>query len=140
MILDKIIKTKLKIIKTDGGFVFHAMNKKEKMFFGFGEAYISMINYAQVRAWKKHKKMISNIIVPEGKVKFVFADENFKKFKNIIIGRDNYIRLTIPPKIWFGFQGLSKKNNLILNISNIKHDPKEQINENIDNVNFNWKI
>ena len=138
--MDSVILTPLKQIHSPKGDIYHAMKKSSNGYDGFGEAYFSMIDYAQVRAWKKHKKMISNIIVPEGKVRFVFADENFKKFKKIIIGRDNYIRLTVPPKIWFGFQGLSKKNNLILNISSIKHDPKEQISENIDNVNFSWKI
>ena len=39
------------------------------------------------------------------------------------------MRLFVPPKIWFAFQGLYKGESIILNISNIQHDPKEEKKE-----------
>ena len=44
---------------------------------------------------------------------------------NIIIGEDNYARITVPPNIWFGFKGVSSKTSFILNISDLSHDPSE---------------
>ena len=31
----------------------------------------------------------------------------------------------MPPKIWFGFKGIGKSESIILNITNIEHNPKE---------------
>ena len=44
---------------------------------------------------------------------------------NLIIGEENYSRITVPPMIWFGFKGLSSNKSYVLNISNELHDPKE---------------
>ena len=40
--------------------------------------------------------------------------------------------------IWFGFQGLSEGRNIILNISNIIHDPEEQENIMLEDIKYNW--
>ena len=44
----------------------------------FGEIYFSNINSLCIKAWKKHKIMTLNLIVPIGKVRFVFHDKNFQ--------------------------------------------------------------
>ena len=115
----KIILKDLKIIPTDGGNVLHALKNSESIINNFGEVYFSSIKYNFIRAWKLHTKMTLNLIVPVGMVKFVFYFENTNEFLEYKIGEENYYRLTVAPKIWFGFQGLNKKQNLIMNISDI---------------------
>ena len=46
----------------------------------------------------------------------------------IILGASNYKRITIPPGVWYGFKGISKKENLLHNLASIEHDPDEQEN------------
>ena len=41
------------------------------------------------------------------------------------IGVDNYCRITVKPRTWFGFKGLNSPSSLILNISDIPHNPRE---------------
>ena len=41
------------------------------------------------------------------------------------IGDKQYSRLTVPPKIWFGFKGIGKPESIILNLVNVQHNPKE---------------
>ena len=48
--------------------------------------------------------MTMNLIVPHGKVRFVFSD--FTECESIISSQESYIRLTVPPGIWVAFQGL----------------------------------
>ena len=84
--------------------------------------------------------MTCNLIVPRGKVKFVFYDEENDKRSILEIGEDNYCRITILPKIWFGFEGLHKPSSLILNISNIPHSPEEIERKKIDSGKFNWSF
>jgi dTDP-4-dehydrorhamnose 3,5-epimerase len=124
-ILNKINLTPLKRISVDGGDVLHALKYNEIDFNNFGEAYFSIVNFGVIKAWKKHNRMTLNLIVPIGNVKFVFFSEDLLCRKEIIIGESNYARITVPPGIWFGFQGLDEKLNLLLNIADILHDPTE---------------
>ena len=129
---------KLKIIDNDKGKVMHALKKSESSFDKFGEVYFSSIEFNSVKAWKKHKNMTMNLIVPVGTVKFVFFNQQAKDFKEIILGPTNYSRITVLPNIWFGFQGLDKGNNLVMNLSNIEHDPSEVDRKELLEIEYTW--
>ncbi len=134
-----ITKNKLKKIDCDGGNIFHALKVNEPSFKKFGEAYFSFIDFEYIKGWKKHLKMTCNLIVPIGNVKFVFFDSNFQFISEEIIGENDYIRITIPPNIWFAFQGISKKSSLILNISDIPHADNEIERLSLNEFQYNWK-
>tara|TARA_B110000858_G_C17673307_1_gene412957 strand:+ start:315 stop:746 length:432 start_codon:yes stop_codon:yes gene_type:complete len=133
---------KLNIIPVTGGNVMHALKANEDSFVGFGEAYFSNIEYKSIKAWKRHKTMTTNIIVPIGRIKFVFLDDRSNKknlFQEVTVSKNNYVRITIPPLIWFGFQGLYKKESTLLNIADIPHDPCEVETKNINEFKYNWE-
>ena len=135
----------LNIISSNEGSVFHVLKKSNPFLNDFGEVYFSTVNYNSVKAWKMHKKMTLNLIVPKGEVLFCFFvsrrnSKTFNCFFEIILSKKNYKLLTVSPNIWFGFKGLSKKTNLICNIADIEHDDNEILRKNIDEINFNWKI
>ncbi|MDC3168214.1 dTDP-4-dehydrorhamnose 3,5-epimerase [Prochlorococcus sp. AH-716-D22] len=136
--MEKIIITNLSKIPTEGGDIFHCLKNSENSFYGFGEAYFSNINFSKIKAWKRHMKMTCNLVVPYGKVKFVFYDEDNDRKSTFVIGKDNYCRITVLPKIWFGFEGLHYPSSLILNISDIPHSPNEIERKEIDASNFYW--
>ena len=139
--IEDILITPLKIIETPGGNVMHAMKVDDLGYMNFGEAYFSIINSFKIKAWKRHREMTLNLVVPFGKVKFVLFDDREGKrgiFQEFIISKDNYCRLTIPPMVWMGFQGLSLDNSMLLNIADIKHDPQEVDKKNIEEIEFNW--
>ena len=132
-----------KIIETDGGYVLHGIKKSDNNFFGFGEAYFSTVNYREIKGWKRHSEMVLNIVVPIGKIKFVIYDDrpnssSYNKFQEIIISRDNYQRLTLPPMLWLAFQGISKNSNMLLNIANIEHGSDDVAKRQIDYFDFEW--
>ena len=135
--VNEISTTPLKRIPVIGGDVLHAMKKTDHGFSGFGESYFSQIESGVVKAWKKHSKMTLNLIVPIGKVRFVFVD-NDGLFRVETIGDNNYLRLTIPPGIWFGFKGIFKNTSLILNIANIEHSIEEVERKEINKIKYNW--
>ena len=142
MIKDVIV-TNLDQIHSKGGNVMHAMKASSQGYKGFGEAYFSQINFGAIKAWKRHKKMTLNIIVPIGKIKFVLFDNrehDNTQFQEIIVSTDNYCRLSIPPKVWFGFQGLSKNISLLLNIADIEHNLNEVDHLEIQKINYDWGI
>lgn len=131
-----IIIKPLKKFELAEGDVLHALKSSEEEFNGFKEAYFSTIKTNKIKAWKRHLKMTMNLVIPIGKVKFNFYDNKKNLLKNIIIGEDNYSRITVPPNIWFGFKGLSPHTSYILNISDVSHDPSEVERKPLSFLNF----
>ena len=127
-------------ISTDGGDVMHALKNNDPDYIGFGEAYFSWIEYRKVKAWKCHTEMTMNLIVPFGQVRFVFCEKDSQSqvFRIEEIGDYNYARLTVPPGVWFGFQGLKENSSLVLNIADIPHDPSEVRKLGEHEINYNW--
>ena len=92
-----------------------------------------------LKAWKQHLRMTMNLVVPIGTVRFVFCDLLNSSFREEEIGAPNYARITVPPKIWFGFQGMSAKSSLVLNVANLPHDPAEVERKMKEEIYFNWQ-
>ncbi len=142
--IDGVCLTPLKNIVTNGGAVLHAMKKGDDGFVGFEEAYFSTVSYGLVRGWKRHREMTLNLIVPVGEIKFVLIDDrqpqrDIELFE-VALSRKNYSRLTIPPDIWVGFQGLSKSESMLLNLANLLHDPNESDHKEINQFSYRWDI
>ncbi|MCT4638571.1 MAG: dTDP-4-dehydrorhamnose 3,5-epimerase family protein [Bacteroidales bacterium] len=143
--INGVIITPLKRISHPKGDVFHGIKKSDDGYVGFGEAYFSTVNHGVIKAWKKHSRMTLNLIVPEGEVKFVLYDDRENSdtngnFQEVVLSQNNYSRLTVPPGVWMGFEGVGKDLNMLLNVADIPHDPEEQLNIPMEesNINYNW--
>ena len=139
-----VLITDLKQIPHDKGDIYHGLKKSELSFKDFGESYFSFINYNEIKAWKRHFKMVCNLVVPVGEVEIILYDQRESsstkgEIMKIILGIKSYKRITIPPGVWYGFKGLSEGKNLLHNLANIEHDPNEQENvpfETFENINW----
>jgi dTDP-4-dehydrorhamnose 3,5-epimerase len=141
MTLAGIQITPLARIATPGGDVMHAMKQSDAGFAGFGEAYFSWVAAGTVKAWKRHMRMTMNLVVPLGQVRFVFrtvSPQGGDAFRSETIGDGRYARITVPPGIWFGFQGVGASPSLVLNMASIAHDPTEVERMAVSDVQFNW--
>ena len=137
--LNDIFVTPLKKIKTYGGDVMHALKSSDNGFHAFGEAYFSWINEGFIKAWKCHQIMTLNIIVPLGEIRFVFYLPDHKtNFRVEDIGEMRYVRLTVPPGIWFGFKGKAAGKSLLLNIADIVHEPNEVLSKPKSEILYDW--
>jgi len=142
-LIEGVILTPLKVINVPGGDVLHAMKSGDSGFKNFGEAYFSTIESGVIKAWKRHRDMTLNIVVPVGKINFVMFDSRYRTssyglFQSVSLSRDNYARLTIPPMVWVGFQGISEDFNLLLNIADLPHSHNEVDRKNITEINYDW--
>ena len=137
MPINGVTTTPLSIIDTKGGDVLHAMKKSDQGYSGFGEAYFSTIEPKAIKGWKRHTKMVLNLVVPIGSVRFILYDD--RENQEVVLSVDNdFARLTVPRMIWVGFQGLGRQTSLILNIANIEHSPEEIERKELDEIKFNW--
>ena len=137
--LDQVQVTPLARIPVAGGDVMHVMKASDTGFNEFGEAYFSWVEVDAVKAWKLHQRMTMNLAVPVGEVRFVFfLPAPAPVFREECIGTSHYARLTVPPGIWFGFQGLAEPQSLVLNIANLEHDPDESLRKEKEDISYNW--
>ena len=140
--LEGITLTPLKKIPSNGGSVMHGLRSSESSFYGFGEVYFSQVS-EKVRGWKYHKKMVSNLIVCNGEIRFVVADarpesHTLGQFLDITLNTsDAYMRLTIQPGLLLAFQG--RPSGILVNIASVEHDPEEAQTLPLDTFDFNWE-
>jgi dTDP-4-dehydrorhamnose 3,5-epimerase len=74
-IIEGVILTPLKQIINAKGDIYHGMKKSDTGFSGFGEAYFSTISKDEIKGWKKHTKMVLNLIVPLGEIELIIYDD-----------------------------------------------------------------
>ena len=147
-IIEGVYYYPLPVIETTGGCVMHAIKSFDDQFPAFGECYFSTAQSHNPKAWKKHSEMICNLFVPEGEVRFVFYDDrkeskDYNRITEFTLGKYNYGRLIIKPGIWFCFSGVSEgTDSLILNVSNIKHNPSEslRLEPNTNQIPYTWQF
>lgn len=134
-------------IRTTGGSVMHAVKGLDEHLPAFGECYFSTAKSQDPKAWKKHSRMICNLFIPKGAVRFVFYDDRSGsssegKIAELTVSDANYGRLVINPGIWFGFSGVATdgEESIILNVASIQHDPAESIRlePGDEKIPFTW--
>jgi len=135
--VDGVKLTPLKQIYHPKGDVFHAMKKSDDGFAGFGEAYFSTIHKDDIKGWKQHTQMTLNLVVVLGEIEFVVYDDMKKEFFSVRLSKDNYQRLSVSPKLWVAFRGIGE-SNMLLNLANLEHDPKEAINIDLSEIKYAW--
>ncbi len=136
--INDVVLTPLRIIENPSGNILHAMKQPEATFAGFGEAYFSTVEYNAIKGWKKHTRMVLNIVVPCGSILFVLFDARegsaaYGQMLEVTLSKENYQRLTVPPGVWMAFKGIGQGLNMLLNIASIPHDPLEA--ENLPLIN-----
>ena len=141
--IEGLILTPLKQITHPKGDIYHGMKQSDEGFSGFGEAYFSTIQKDEIKGWKKHTKMVLNLIVPLGEIEFVIFDDRkesstFNKFFSVKLSQKNYKRLTVPIGVWMAFRGISSEINMLLNIASIEHDPLEASTKELNEIGYNW--
>ena len=144
--INGVIIVRLNQIVDSKGSVLHMIRLSSPEFKNFGECYFSEINYNSIKGWKLHSKQTQNISVPSGTIKMELYDyrKESPSFNNLIeinLGRPhNYFRITIPPGVIYGFKCLSRPNALLVNCTDIEHDPNESNTYSLNDkkVPFFW--
>tara|TARA_B110000027_G_scaffold134071_1_gene164774 strand:+ start:10177 stop:10632 length:456 start_codon:yes stop_codon:yes gene_type:complete len=146
-LIDGIKVSSLNQFKDERGAVFHILKESDKHFRRFGEAYISKVNSNVIKGWKYHKEMHQNFSVPFGEIKLVVVDgrkesSTYNLVNEFILSPEkNYKLISIPPKLWYGFKCISDSFSLLLNISDMVHDPNESLTQDLNDnkIKYKWE-
>lgn len=126
-----VMLTELRQIPDERGAVLHMLRSDAPEFTGFGECYFSEVLPGAVKAWKRHRKQTQNLAVPVGRIRMVIYDDRDSsatrdQLQILELGRpDAYVRLRIPPGLWYGFSAISAVPALLVNCADLPHDPNE---------------
>lgn len=122
--------TRLPKITASGGHVLHGIKKSDPTYAGFGEVYFSQIETGALKGWKRHRKMVMNIIVVVGSIDFFIYRQESSVLTHINCSSENYGRLTVDAGLWVAFRGMGSSQSMLMNVASIEHDPTEadQIN------------
>ena len=124
-----VLVTPLRRIPTAKGDVLHGLKAGDAGFAGFGEAYFAIVHEGMIKGWKRHTHMTLNLICVDGAVRVVIYPEiGAACCLDMVVSperTDQYCRLTVPPRYWVGFQGVSPGRNMLLNVASLMHDPAE---------------
>lgn len=135
-----VVVTPLREIRDARGAVLHMLRADAPDFLGFGECYCSEVLPGAIKAWKRHHRQTQNLAVPIGRVKFVIYDTRSSsatrgRLDVIELGRpDAYARLRIPPMVFYGFTCTSELPALVVNCSDLPHDPAESDSLGLDEL------
>ena len=144
--IEGLIVTPLCEIADSRGAVLHLMRSNDPGFLGFGECYCSETLPGAVKAWKRHKVQTQNFAVPAGRLRLVVFDNRSASqtqgaLEIFELGRpDNYVRVSIPPGLWYGFSALGGVSALIVNCVDYPHDPleSERLEEGTAAIPYRW--
>lgn len=145
-VIDGVIITQLRQINDDRGSVLHMLRSDASEFTKFGECYFSEVLPGAVKAWKRHNAQTQNITVPVGRIRLVIYDDRSLSDSHgnlavIDLGRpDAYLRVQIPPGLWYGFQCLNQTPALLANCADMPHDPSESdvLPLDSDKIPYQW--
>ncbi len=141
--IDGVTLTPLKIIADERGQVMHMLRADAPHFEKFGEVYFSVIYPNVTKAWKLHSKLVTNVCVPIGRVKFVMHDlrENSAtkgETQVVCLGDNNYQLLSIPVGVAYGWKNLILENAFVANCATEPNTPGEGQNLPIETIAYQW--
>jgi len=144
--IDGVIIKPLKRFPDERGMVMHIMKATDEEFKGFGEVYCSSIYPEAVKGWNCHEKITLNYVVLKGMIKFVLFDERKNSptkgvVQEIFMGEQNYIRVTVPPRVWSGFKCIGTEAALVCNVIDLPHDETEakRCDPHQNHIPYNWQ-
>lgn len=136
----------LKHIEVLNGDIYHALKSTDIGYVGFGEAYFSQIESGKIKGWKRHNKLVLNIVVIVGSIKFVFYDDRSGslskvKYQEIILSPStNYQRLVVAPGLWMAFGGMGNTTSMLMDIIPEPHDINEADRLDLSFFPYNFDI
>jgi dTDP-4-dehydrorhamnose 3,5-epimerase len=138
----------LRELADEHGAVLHMLRSDAPEFIKFGECYFSEVLPGAIKAWKLHREQSQNIAVPVGRVRLVIYDDRVGSGTrgNLQIqelGRpDDYLRVQIPPGLWYGFACIGNTPALLANWADLPHNPTESERKPAfdPSIPYDWQV
>jgi dTDP-4-dehydrorhamnose 3,5-epimerase len=126
--IDGVVIRPLPRFPDDRGMVMRILGAGEAEFAGFGEVYASSVYPGAVKGWHRHEDSSRNYVVLKGMIKLVLYDDRPEsasrgQLQEVFMGEHNYVRVTIPARVWSGFACVGSREALVVDVLERPHDP-----------------
>jgi dTDP-4-dehydrorhamnose 3,5-epimerase len=146
-LIEGVALVELRQICDERGAVLHMLRCDAPEFTRFGECYFSEVRPGAVKAWKRHRAQTQNLAVPVGRVRIAIYDDRAGSatqgtLQVLELGRpDAYLRLRIPPGLWYGFACVGELAALLANCADLPHDPTDSEMRPMDDpaIPYRWR-
>lgn len=136
----------LRQIADERGKVMHMLRRDDAWFERFGEIYFSTVRPRAVKAWHFHRRMTLNYAVVSGRIKLVLYDDREGsptrgELQELHAGESEYVLVTVPPRVWNGFQGIGAGAAIVANCATEPYDPEEivRIEPVAERIPYEWE-
>lgn len=125
--LDGIKVKKLDVKKDERGFFAEILrieelrNKKKK----FGQIYLTVAKPNQTKGKHTHKRKTEYFSVIKGNGLLTLVDKKGNKRKEIKMGEDNMVMVTIPPNIWHAIKNTGEDDLYLLAYIDESYNPED---------------
>ena len=145
-LIEGVSLTELRQIGDERGAVLHMLRCDAPEFTRFGECYFSEVLPGAIKAWKRHRAQTQNLAVPVGRIRLVIYDDRETSttrghLQVMELGRpDAYLRLRVPPGLWYGFACISATPALLANCADLAHDPADSDLRSVNDpaIPYSW--
>jgi len=154
----------IKKISDERGFVSHIMKINDENYrklVSIWEIYASCCYPGKIKGWHYHTKMDMVYTCVSGMVQIAYAEgpepstyayagaigsrlagrnqyPAREDFKTVFIGDQNYDQVFIPHGTWNAFRAIGEKPAIIINVTNMVHDPQEILRQADNLFNYKW--
>lgn len=135
----------LRQIAMPKGDLWHGCKATDEGLVGFGEVYFTQVNHNEIKGWKRHNRYTLNIVVLQGKIRFIIYDDRpnsstYGHFDQITLTPNGYYkRLTVPAGVWMAFMGIGDGTNMLMDLIPEPHDPSEADTKDLDDIVYNFE-
>jgi dTDP-4-dehydrorhamnose 3,5-epimerase len=146
----KGVKTKkLKAIHDERGWLMEIMRSDWEVYKKFGQVYVTTAHPGVVKAWHMHKKQFDNITSVKGTMKLVLYDDREDSSTNgevneFVIGEENTILITVPPRVWHGFSPVGDEMAYFVNVPTELYDYKKpdeyRLPPDTEKIPYEWYL
>jgi dTDP-4-dehydrorhamnose 3,5-epimerase len=145
--IDGVNIVALREFADENGAVLHMLRSDAPDFIRFGECYFSEVLPGAIKAWKLHHEQTQNLAAPVGRIRLVIYDDRVGSGTrgNLQIqelGRpDLYLRVQIPPGLWYGFACIGNTAAMLANCADVPHDPTESERKPVldPSIPYDWQ-
>ena len=145
--IDGVVVKPLKPIVDERGYLMEMVRSDEEHFKGFGQTYLTAVNFGVTKAWHYHENQTDNFICVSGLIKLALYDcrdnsPTHGLVNEFFLGENSPIMVQIPPGVLHGFKGVSQPNALIVNVPDKLYNYKEpdefRIDPHDNDVPYDW--
>lgn len=146
--IDGVVARRLEAHLDERGRLIELFRADEDGLPAFGQVHLSTVHPGAIKAWRRHKQRTDVLACVRGTVRLGLFDprptsKTFEQVNELFIGPENPLRVTIPPRVWFGLKGVGTEEAIVVVWTDEAYNPlapdEERWDPVVNEIPFDWE-